>query len=62
MHPLGGWVILHPRVLARVRVVLSRSVITYSTPILPLAAVAGKCRGGKVPDYRVIEALFDPQL
>lgn len=26
-----------------------------------LAAVAGKCRGGKVPDCPVIEALFDPQ-
>ncbi len=25
-----------------------------------LAAVAGKCRGGKVPDCPVIEALFDP--
>ena len=24
-------------------------------------AVAGKCRGGKVPDCPVIEALFDPQ-
>jgi len=26
-----------------------------------LASVAGRCRGGKVPDCAVIEALFDPQ-
>ena len=26
-----------------------------------LAEVAGKCRGGKVPDCPVIEALFDPR-
>jgi MerR family mercuric resistance operon transcriptional regulator len=26
-----------------------------------LATVAGKCRGGKVPDCPVIEALFDPR-
>lgn len=26
-----------------------------------LAEVSGKCRGGKVPDCPVIEALFDPQ-
>lgn len=26
-----------------------------------LADVAGKCRGGKVPDCPVIEALFDPR-
>ena len=25
-----------------------------------LAAVAGKCRGGKVPDCPIVEALFDP--
>ena len=26
-----------------------------------LAAVAGKCRGGKVPDCPIVEALFDPR-
>ena len=26
-----------------------------------LAEIAGKCRGGKVPDCPVIEALFDPR-
>ncbi|HEX4569610.1 MAG TPA: hypothetical protein VH184_04230 [Dongiaceae bacterium] len=25
-----------------------------------LAAVAGRCRGGKVPECPIVEALFDP--
>ena len=35
-HRHGGILLLHPGVLARVRVIVSRSVITYATPSVPL--------------------------